>query len=84
MAGDQPDGWAWFEADAGVSDPGEVHNAFIRTFASDAGRQVLTALRRATIERRLPPDAPEALLRFVEGQRALVAQIERLAVADPS
>ncbi len=84
MPADQPDGWAWFDAELDAGAPDQSRDAFVRTFAGDAGRQVLSALRRATIERRLPPDAPEPLLRFVEGQRALVAQIERLAVPDLS
>jgi hypothetical protein len=84
MADELSDGWAWFEAGPTASNATELQNAFVRTFASDAGHQVLTALRRLTIERRLPPDAPEALLRFVEGQRALVAHIERLSTPDPS
>lgn len=74
-----PEGWAWFEPVATGEESAMVRDAFVRAFASDAGRQVLEHLRQATIERRLPPDAPSALLRFVEGQRSLVAQIERLA-----
>jgi len=83
MANDAAEGWAWFAPDATLSDGSPLHDAFVRAFASDAGRQVLSHLRRATIERRLPPDAPEPLLRYVEGQRSLVAQIERLATPKP-
>ena len=74
-----PIGWDWFEPTRVPPDATEIQDAFQRAFASDAGRQVLSFLRRATIERRLPPDAPEALMRFLEGQRSLVAQMERLA-----
>lgn len=74
-----PEGWGWFEPAAVEEESAPVRDAFVRAFAGDAGRQVLEYLRQATIERRLPPDAPSALLRFVEGQRSLVAQIERLA-----
>lgn len=74
-----PESWAWFEPAAAEEEPATVRDAFVRAFAGDAGRQVLEHLRQATIERRLPPDAPSALLRFVEGQRSLVARIERLA-----
>jgi len=73
------EGWDWFEPLAANTERTAVQDAFVRAFASDAGRQVLSYLRQVTIERRLPPDAPAALLRFVEGQRCLVAQIERLA-----
>ncbi len=81
MTDREPDGWGWFEPAAAGADESAVRDAFVRAFASGAGRQVLAHLRQVTIERRLPPDAPDALLRFVEGQRGLVAQIERLATA---
>ena len=80
---DRPgDGWSWFEPTPAGTEETAVRDAFVRVFGSDAGRQVLAHLRRLTIERRLPPDAPDALLRFVEGQRSLVGQIEWLATAD--
>lgn len=81
MTDSAPEGWAWFERAEAADEPATVRNAFVRAFASDAGREVLEHLRQATIERRLPPDAPSALLRFVEGQRSLVARIERLAAS---
>tara|TARA_R110002096_G_scaffold182766_5_gene360438 strand:+ start:85 stop:339 length:255 start_codon:yes stop_codon:yes gene_type:complete len=83
MNADQPDGWDWFEESREPGTATQVQDAFVRAFASDAGRQVLAFLRQITIDRRLPPDAPEPLLRFVEGQRGLVAQIERLAAPKP-
>lgn len=58
---------------------GAPRHAFVACFGTAAGARVLAHLRRMTIERRLGPDAPAALLRHVEGQRALVALIERLA-----
>lgn len=83
MMADPLAGWDWFTPDAAAAEPSALREAFVRAFAGDAGRQVLAHLRRATIERRLPPDASDALLRFVEGQRSLVAQIERLATPQP-
>jgi hypothetical protein len=72
------DGWGWFES-AISPEPGDtVRQSFERAFATDAGRQVLAHLRRATVERRTPPEASEAVLRHLEGQRALVQLIERL------
>ena len=56
----------------------EVARAFARSFAGPHGETALAHLRAVTIERRLGPEASEALLRFVEGQRALVATIEAL------
>lgn len=58
----------------------ETARAYARTFAGPHGEAVLAHLRAATIGRRLGPEASEALLRHVEGQRALVAAIEALIV----
>jgi hypothetical protein len=82
MTDKPPEGWDWFEPPVSSNERTAAQDAFVRAFASDAGRQVLAYLRQATIERRLSPDTPAALLRFVEGQRSLVAQIERLANPD--
>lgn len=58
--------------------PDDLARAFARTFSGPHGEAVLAHLRAITIERRLGPDAGDALLRFVEGQRALVATVEAL------
>ena len=81
MSADPIDGWDWFEKSPDPGAASHVQDAFVRAFATDAGQQVLAFLRQSTIERRLPPDASSAVLRFVEGQRSLVAQIERLAAS---
>lgn len=65
-------------------DPPAVRAAFVACFRTADGARALAHLRRITIERRLGPEAPEALLRHVEGQRALVALIERLADPEPT
>ena len=52
--------------------------AFALCFAGTAGRRVLEHLRKTTIERRLGPEASDALLRYLEGQRQLVDYITAL------
>jgi hypothetical protein len=64
-----------------VDDPLETARAFARAFSSRDGEAVLAHLRSITIERRLAPEASEAALRHIEGQRALVAAIEGLVRA---
>ncbi|MBL6934029.1 MAG: hypothetical protein ISR48_01315 [Alphaproteobacteria bacterium] len=76
-------GWSWFDlaqtlAEGSGPDGEElraVAKAFARCFRGAAGKTVLSHLRGITIERRLGPDASEASLRHLEGQRALVATI---------
>jgi hypothetical protein len=74
-----PHGWAWFAQDATPVDGNphelELCRAFARCFAGADGRLVLEHLRRTVLERRLPPDASDAELRHLEGQRYAVAHI---------
>ncbi|WP_133063878.1 Bbp19 family protein [Arboricoccus pini] len=49
--------------------------AFARCFSGTEGHQVLTALRRLYLERRLVPSARDAELWHLEGQRSVVAHI---------
>lgn len=51
---------------------------FTRVFSSHEGEEVLQHLKHLTLERTLSPDASDAALRFLEGQRALVAHIINL------
>ncbi|MBP2301629.1 Bbp19 family protein [Azospirillum picis] len=84
---DRPDGggreragWEWLEAEAagsraaiaGGNDPAP---SFARCFAGPDGGRVLAVLRTMTLDRALGPDAPDATLRHLEGQRQLVATI---------
>lgn len=77
-------GWDWFEADQSAAEAqpdtataeSELATAFARCFLSADGRQVLKHLRQLTLERALGPQASEALLRHVEGQRQLLLYIE--------
>jgi len=55
-----------------------LRSQFLRCFTDVPGRTVLDHLRRKTVEARLPPDTPEAVLRDLEGQRRLVAYIETM------
>ena len=73
-------GWEWFEraAPARPDDLAELSIAFARCFAGRHGERVLAHLRRLTQERHLGPDAGEAALRHLEGQRQLVAYIASL------
>lgn len=70
-------GWAWFEEPvaAGDDDPDELARHFARCFAGADGDRVLDHLRRAFLDRRLPPAASNAELRHLEGQRSVVAQL---------
>ena len=56
----------------------QIEISYARTFGSGDGARVLAHLRGITIERFLGPDATDAALRALEGQRALVHQIEGL------
>ena len=53
-----------------------ITHCYTRLFASNDGKQVLNHLKTLTKERVLPPECTEAQLRFLEGQRFLVNQIE--------
>lgn len=75
-------GWAWFDGDPPPAAVPELRSSFVRTFNTHAGQQVLAYLRTATIERRTPPETSECVLRHLEGQRALVQLIERMANAE--
>ncbi len=67
-------GWAWF-ADTAVPAADDSAPCFARCFAGPDGARVLDVLRAMTVERTLGPEAPEAALRHLEGQRQLVATI---------
>lgn len=56
----------------------DLARAFARLFVGGDGETALAHLRAVTIERRAPPDMPEAALRHLEGQRSVVAAIESL------
>ena len=73
------EGWDWLErAEAEPAEHADLCRSFARAFAGSGGARVLAWLRATTIERRLPPEASEAALRHLEGQRHIVAAIERM------
>jgi hypothetical protein len=53
----------------------ELARAFATCFRGASGRIVLEHLRRAFLDRRVPPTASDAELRHVEGQRWVAAHI---------
>ncbi|WP_114393163.1 hypothetical protein [Oleisolibacter albus] len=74
-------GWPWPDpaAPAGGDGPPDLARAAARLLDSADGRRLLAHLRRLTLERALGPEAPEPVLRHLEGQRALVLSLEALA-----
>lgn len=84
MTAERAPGWSWFEATSTPrGDPGEaeLYRACARCFAGPDGQAVITYLTRSVLERRLPPNATDAELRHLEGQRyaiaGLLAMVER-------
>ena len=77
------DGWDWFEsatanpddAAAAAETDAELARAFASCFRGSDGSRVLKHLKALTLERVLGPESPDTLLRYVEGQRQLVAYI---------
>ena len=80
-------GWAWFEAVHEVAETEEVSlgiepdllRAYARFLRTENGRRIMRHLRAITVERVLGPNASEATLRHLEGQRQLVNYIGILA-----
>lgn len=56
----------------------DIEKIYAQTFNTGNGQRVLEHLRRMTIERVLGPDATDAELRALEGQRMLVHIIEQM------
>jgi len=61
-------GWDWFETD-------RTQRSFARCFNGTDGVAVVDHLRQTILDRRLGPRASDAELRFLEGQRSVVAHI---------
>ena len=85
-ASEPREGWGWFEPPAAGSEvptamgepAGELCRAFRACFSTPHGEAVLRHLRRAFLERRVGPTAPDSELRHVEGQRSVVAYVAAL------
>lgn len=74
-------GWTWFEPPA--APPGDdqrlkLARLFARLFSGADGETALTYLTQLTIDRCLGPDASDAALRTLEGQRQLVLHLQSL------
>lgn len=71
-------GWGWFDdaasAPSGRDQP-ELCRTFARCFSGHDGQRVIEHLTKAILNRRLGPQAGDAELRHLEGQRCAVAYI---------
>jgi len=77
-------GWSWFhqpdpEPAPGPDPAAELALALARCLGGSDGTRVVAWLRASTLERVLGPEAGEAQLRHLEGQRQLVSLILALA-----
>ena len=69
-------GWDWFEANGSEkTEDSDLTRSFARCFNGSDGVAVVDHLRQTILDRRLGPRASDAELRFLEGQRSVVAHI---------
>ncbi len=59
-------------------DQRDIEKTFARLFATEDGQKVLAHLQATTFQRAFGPSTADEQLRYVEGQRSLVATILRL------
>ncbi len=72
----ETEGWAWFDPQAAPpADDNELIQSFTRCFKGPEGQHALRHLQQTILDRRLGPKASDAELRFLEGQRSVVAHI---------
>lgn len=74
-------GWTWFEPPAvppGGDQRLKLARIFARLFSGADGETALAYLTQLTIDRCLGPDASDAALRTLEGQRQLVLHLQSL------
>jgi hypothetical protein len=70
------DGWAWFDTPgAAPLLPDAACHSAAAWFATEQGQVLLGHLRRVFLDRRVPPTASDAELRYVEGQRSVVSYL---------
>lgn len=76
-------GWSWFEPSPLAGDDQRLALArlFARLFSGADGETALAYLTQLTTERCLGPDASDAALRTLEGQRQLVLHLQALIQA---
>ena len=71
-------GLTYAQPEPGKLEMREIEKAFARLFATDDGQRVLAHLQVLTFQRALGPGVAEEQLRYIEGQRSMVATILRL------
>lgn len=71
--------WPWPGETPAPAPTASLEKACARLFASPDGQLLLSHLRRQTQAVALGPEASDARLRHLEGQRALVLSLEALA-----
>ncbi len=71
-------GYVYRPPSQNASEKREVEKACARLFATEDGRRVIAHLQEITFCRALGPSTADEHLRYVEGQRALVATMLRL------
>ncbi len=59
-------------------DQSDIEKAFARVFSTEDGQCVLSHLQSITFQRALGPEASDTQLRYLEGQRAMIATIMKL------
>lgn len=59
----------------------DVERLFARLFLSEDGQKILSYLQATIFQRAMPADCSDAQLRHMEGQRALLVTIQRLALS---
>ena len=71
-------GLTYAQPEPGRLEMREVEKSFARLFATDDGQRVLAHLQVLTFQRALGPGVADEQLRYIEGQRSMVATILRL------
>ena len=72
------DGFAASSSSFDLESQGRLEVAFARSFAGEDGERILAHLRTITLGRALGPEASDAALRHLDGQRCLYLHIQSL------
>jgi len=76
--------WSWFDPIVNPTpreaefDPLQLDRIAAQFFQTDDGAYLLRFLRAITMDRTLGPDASDGLLRHLEGQRQIIAQLIKM------
>lgn len=71
-------GLTYAQPEPGKIEMREIEKSFVRLFATEDGQRVLAHLQVLTFQRALGPGVADEQLRYIEGQRSMVATILRL------